>query len=327
MNSSVDVSVAICTWNRAKLLDRTLVRMRELRIPDGLAWELLVVNNNGTDDTDAVALRHTGRLPVRLLQEPRQGHSHARNCAIEAARGRLILWTDDDVLVDPHWLSEYVKAAEAFPDAGFFGGTVDPWFETEPPAWVRNNLGRLESPFALRRFGPEVRPLAPGEMVFGASMAFRTPLLKENRFNTALGRVGTGMLSGDETELTGRLTAQGHHGIWVGTARVEHFIPAERMTTGYIGKFYRGIGRTSQRVSPYDGSGAQLFGAPRWLWRRYAAERLRAWRLAFRKNDAWLAAHIRAATTRGIIEELATTARSDRGEKTGREDKLGNGSL
>ena len=46
----VSVSVVICTWNRAGLLDQTLARMRELHVPAGLAWELLVVNNNCTDD-------------------------------------------------------------------------------------------------------------------------------------------------------------------------------------------------------------------------------------------------------------------------------------
>ena len=63
---AVDVSVAICTWNRAKLLDQTLTQMRQLRIPAGLTWELLVVNNNSTDDTDAVASRHASSLPLRL---------------------------------------------------------------------------------------------------------------------------------------------------------------------------------------------------------------------------------------------------------------------
>ena len=51
------VTVALCTWNRDKLLDKTLAGMNELRIPDGVTWEILVVNNNCTDDTDAVIER------------------------------------------------------------------------------------------------------------------------------------------------------------------------------------------------------------------------------------------------------------------------------
>src|ERR1700738_3055719 len=95
------VSVAICTWNRARLLGQTLESFVRLRIPEGVSWELLVVNNNCTDDTDAVIERHAGSLPIRRLYEPTPGKSYAHNLAIAEAQGDLVLWTDDDVIVDP----------------------------------------------------------------------------------------------------------------------------------------------------------------------------------------------------------------------------------
>jgi glycosyltransferase involved in cell wall biosynthesis len=299
-----NITVAICTWNRAKLLDRTLARMRDLKIPSGLTWELLVVNNNGTDDTDAVVKSHESALPLRLLHEPKQGHSNARNCAVENTRGELLIWTDDDVLVDPEWLAEYAAAADRFPEAGYFGGTVDPWFEVAPPAWVKRNLPALEGPFALRSFGPEVRPLKDGERVFGASMAFRTALLREHQFNPALGRNGTGMLSGDETDLVDRLVAQGRFGVWVGTARVQHFVPADRMTREYLWSFFHGLGRSDQRRKPYDAAVPMLFGVPRWLVKRYLADRFREALLAPGRGPRWLAAFMRAAVSRGVIDEF-----------------------
>src|SRR4051794_35896246 len=103
----MNVTVAICTWNRAGLLDQTLSEMGRLRIPSGLEWELIVVNNNCTDPTDEVIARHTGRLPIRRVSEPRPGQSNARNAAVRVARGDYIVWTDDDVLVDPLWLAAY----------------------------------------------------------------------------------------------------------------------------------------------------------------------------------------------------------------------------
>ena len=226
------LTVAICTWNRAALLDQTLTGMRELTLPPGVSWELLVVDNNSTDDTKAVVAKHAASLPVVYLFEPKQGHSNARNCAIEAADSDLLIWTDDDVIVDSRWLAEYAAAAERFPDAAFFGGTIDPWFSVPPPPWVVRNLPALHGPFAIRQLGPEVRKLADAELVFGASLAFRTPLLKQHRFNPELGRNGTGMLSGDETDLLARLRLLGHYGVWVGTAKVRHYIPADRITTG-----------------------------------------------------------------------------------------------
>ena len=134
------ITVAICTWNRAELLDRTLSQMHNLRIPPGIEWELLVVNNNCTDDTDAVVARHAQVLPIRRLFEGSQGQSHSRNHALREAFGELIVWTDDDVLVDQDWLAAYVKAARDWPEASYFGGTITPWFAAPPPFWIERNL-------------------------------------------------------------------------------------------------------------------------------------------------------------------------------------------
>ena len=99
------VTIAICTWNRCDLLRQTLERMTGLMQPPGTEWELLVVNNNCTDGTDQVLSGFEGRLPLRRVFESRPGQSNARNAAVGAARGEFILWTDDDVLVDPNWLN------------------------------------------------------------------------------------------------------------------------------------------------------------------------------------------------------------------------------
>ena len=104
------LTVAICTWNRATLLRRTLDSLTAQRNLQGVAWEFLVVNNNCTDDTDAVIAAFDSRLPIRRLHEPVPGLSNARNTAIAAAAGDYIVWTDDDVVVCPEWLSAYVQA-------------------------------------------------------------------------------------------------------------------------------------------------------------------------------------------------------------------------
>jgi glycosyltransferase involved in cell wall biosynthesis len=61
------LTIAICTWNRAKLLELTLTEMRNLQIPSGMDWEVLVVNNNCTDETDEILSRHASHLPLRRL--------------------------------------------------------------------------------------------------------------------------------------------------------------------------------------------------------------------------------------------------------------------
>ena len=81
---------------------------------------------------------------------------------------------DDDVLVDPDWIAEYAKAAADWPEATFFGGTIEPWWSVSPPAWVKKHLHRLDAPFAIRRLGDDTRRIDPGdELPYGASMAMR----------------------------------------------------------------------------------------------------------------------------------------------------------
>jgi glycosyltransferase involved in cell wall biosynthesis len=297
------VTVAICTWNRAALLDRTLTRLRDLRTPPGLAWELLVVDNNCTDATPDVLARHAGRLPIRALREPRQGHSHARNRAVGEARGDLLLWTDDDVLAHPDWLAEHATAAERFPDAHFFGGPVRPWFEAPPPRWVERSLAKLGYCWALIDHGPEVRPLSDGEYGYGANLGFRTDELRKYPFDPGYGRVGQQLSSGDETRVIDRVRADGGTGVWVGTAAVDHFLPADRMTPRYVSEVTYWAGYHGFAPFAADRS-ARLCGAPRWLWKRYLVAAAKARFLAPLRNEAWVDALLTAAKCRGLIQRF-----------------------
>jgi glycosyltransferase involved in cell wall biosynthesis len=82
----MDVSTPIATWNRAKSLDRTLRQLCRLRVRDGVTWELLVAQNDCTDETPAVIESYTDRLPTVGLVEPALGISNARNSARRAAQ-------------------------------------------------------------------------------------------------------------------------------------------------------------------------------------------------------------------------------------------------
>ena len=104
------VTVAICTWNRCELLRQALEQLTKISVPSHVTWELLIINNNSVDRTDSVIDSFRSQLPLRRLFEPNHGLSHARNLAVSEARGDYILWTDDDTLVDPNWIKEYVEA-------------------------------------------------------------------------------------------------------------------------------------------------------------------------------------------------------------------------
>jgi glycosyltransferase involved in cell wall biosynthesis len=303
------LTVAVCTWNRAKLLDQTLERMRHLRVPPGVEWELLVVNNNCTDDTDAVIARHAGHLPLRRLLETKQGHSNARNCAIDHARGDLLIWTDDDVRVDPDWLEAYAAAAGRWPDAAYFGGRIRPWYEVEPPDWIRANASLLEGFLVTRDLGDTERPFEGGEHPFGANMAFRTHVLRRFRFDPQLGKVRDLNTIADETELLRRIGEGGMYGVWVPSAGLDHFFPRERMNREYFERYFFAGGITELRLHVVkDGysppPGPYLFGLPRWMWRRWTVCLARRSAARLQPGPGWVPAEIEWQKIRGLIHEL-----------------------
>ena len=93
------IDVVICTWNRCRLLAQTLGRLQDLEVPHDVDWQVIVIDNNCTDDTGATLHSFAGRLPLRAIFEPRPGQSHARNRAVAEATGDYLIWTDDDVLM------------------------------------------------------------------------------------------------------------------------------------------------------------------------------------------------------------------------------------
>lgn len=268
-NRPVDITVAICTYNRSRLLQQTLEAMTGLVTAD-IDWELLVVDNNCTDDTASVVDAFVGRLPVRRIVETEPGQCAARNAAIAVAAGQHIIWTDDDVLVDPAWLTAYARAFRDGPEIGVFGGPIEPWFEGDPPHWLVEALPVVYAAFAVQDLGRDVTDLtAPDRLPFGANMAFLTEAQRQVPYDTRIGLRPSSQMRGDESTAIARVLDKGWKGRWVPDARVQHFIPRSRQSIDYLRGYYRGYGEFMATV----GAGAQestLFRRPRWLWRRYA---------------------------------------------------------
>jgi glycosyltransferase involved in cell wall biosynthesis len=248
-------------------------------------------------------------LPLIPLKEARTGLSHARNRAVQAAHGDYLLWIDDDVLVDPDWLSAYVEAIRRWPQAAYFGGAIAPRFGAPPPAWIVRSLDLLEGTFALRDFGPETRRLTPGELPFGANMGFRIDVLRATRFDDRLGRQGKVLLHGDETQLFRALESSGQLGIWVAGACVQHHIPAERLTLAYVWKFFQGSGRTFVRQGD-NPAGSSWAGVPRWAVRQGLVAAGRVVLLAPFRSRLWVAAIRDAAKALGTIQEARAQFRA-----------------
>jgi glycosyltransferase involved in cell wall biosynthesis len=299
----VKLTVVISTWNRAKLLDQTLARMRQLHGPSGDSWELLVVNNNCTDDTDAVIAKHSAHLPLRRLYEPKPGKCNAMNFAVDNATGEFLIATDDDVLVNPDWLVAYRAAFRDHPNAGFYGGPVEPWFESSPPRWLSRNWAGFQDVYAVRQLQGGDRAFNPRENPVGANQAFRTELLRTTRYDPKTGRLGAELRGYEEVVVLERLKSAGFVGRWVPGAIVRHFLPASRLTLNYVWDWYRWDGRMKHQLYGHTADSAPtLFGRPRWIFRKYLEARWHAARESFSRGEKWRTAYIEAARLKGVLD-------------------------
>jgi glycosyltransferase involved in cell wall biosynthesis len=277
------VTVAICTWNRAGVLDQTLHRMRSLRLPPGADWELLVVNNNCSDHTDAVADSHAGHLPVRRLFEPRAGISYARNCAIKHARGDYLLWIDDDAWPDPDWVERMLEAFDTFGADLVIGKVVPEWAAGKPPPWFVHEFNGM---FALLDFGGPPRVLTDARQVgHNVNMGFRRDL--PTRIGGYREDIGVGRGGGaEDIDLCGRAYQRGLTVAYQPLAVVHHVIPAARGTKTFLRKYtWNGAPHHLAMLRDDPAWVPRLLGLPRYFIRRHGSYFLQ-WAAALTQRDA-----------------------------------------
>lgn len=231
----MNISVIICSWNNAKLLHRTLSRLGKVTIPPHILWELILVDNNSTDSTAQVAKEFESKLPLKYFFEARQGLALARNLGIEKSSGELIIFTDDDVLIPPHWIEIYWRAYLKNPER-VYGGAVESEFEGEAPPTILDRY----VPWSVKglNHGSTDRLLKENEQFLAANWSVaRSNLKKVGGFNEKLGLKGDAAISvGEESELQRKLRRAGHPLFYLAEARIQHFVPVYKCSLTHLVK-------------------------------------------------------------------------------------------
>jgi glycosyltransferase involved in cell wall biosynthesis len=219
---NLDISVLIATRNRARSLERTLDGIRR---QDGLSdvkWEVIVVDNGSTDDTSMALARMQQHLPIVALYEPVPGQNRSFNKALEIARGKLLVFTDDDVEPSREWLSRIHTGSQRYSADSIFGGPIIPVYPFELPHWLQtifHEYPACESvAFAKFLLSKDEGPIT--DIPFGPNFAVRARALGHLRFNPALGPGNEGPAMMGETELLMRLCESGERIIYLPTASV-----------------------------------------------------------------------------------------------------------
>lgn len=227
------LSIVISTYNRAHMLDQALKSLAE-QTAQG-QFEIVVVDNNSTDETAVVVQKWIDNSCMRLVRvlEPKQGLSYARNCGIAHAHGEFIAFIDDDVRVTPQWVESVIEILLRMPDIDCLTGPVDPlWESGVAPDWLNNEL--LCS-IGVGNYGDNPKILKGKEYPIGANMIFRRSTFSRiGQFDPRLGRIGINLLSCEEVEFIDRLRRKGGKIFYHPAVRVKHFVQAARTTKQYV---------------------------------------------------------------------------------------------
>ena len=269
-----ELSVIICTYNRADLLNNVLDNLSEQKFEDkAFLWELVLVDNNSLDGTKEVVreLQRNAHFPIRYVFEQRQGKSYALNAGIEAAQSDQLAFTDDDVVIAPDWLAAVRKAFNDYPSFNCFGGKVLPILQTELPEWITDSDEKYKfqgGPLVRHDRGEAIREYDAAMYVpIGANMFIRKTLIKKyGGFSTALGYLGKeALICGEDSEIMFRFKEFGESILYYPEALIFHPTPKERMRKSYFKKWCWGVGRGRARWLKVPPKTIRYGNIPRYL--------------------------------------------------------------
>jgi glycosyltransferase involved in cell wall biosynthesis len=281
------ITVLISTYNRDRLLAETLETLARIGAARGDAVEILVVDNNSTDETRSTVQRIAAgsACPVVYAFETRQGKSFALNRGLALARGEIVALTDDDVIPAEDWLDRIASAFED-PRVDFAFGKVLPRWGAEPPAeLLLPKACAIWGPLALLDYGDECTYYTPERFGYqrlpvGANLAFRTTTLRRiGGWRTDLGKVDNTLISGEDHEIFVRLHRSAPFlGVYDPGLVVRHHVPPDRLTRRYFRRWFFWHGRTMARMaeSAYHRLNLSrvphVLRVPRFLYRQFAEQ-------------------------------------------------------
>lgn len=262
----MDISVIICTYNRSYHLKNVLKSLFEQVVPEGLKWEIVVVDNNSTDDTKNTVKQLTDslNLSIEYLFESREGKSYALNTGIQKAKGQIIAFTDDDVIVDRNWIKTIYHS---FKQNGCDGlcGKIYITLPEKKPHWLTKELwgflGYLDygdKPFFITN-----------EDIFGGNVAYsRKTIERTGLFNVNLGRTGNKLIGKEDVEYGKRVIEQGRKLLYEPALKVFHKIEPWKFKRGYFLKLHYYEGKLSAKQ--YDKSiNRTIFGIPLFIFPQF----------------------------------------------------------
>lgn len=246
MNEPLDFTVVIPTYNSERRLPELLERLKNQIDTDNINWEIIVIDNNSSDNTTQVIKSYqenwTSPYPLKYFFEPKQGAAYARKKGVTEAQGQLIGFLDDDNYPIANWVAVAYNFAQKYPQAGAYGSQIHPDWEVEPPEdfhKIAPFLAIIERGNLPLLYEPQKKLLPPS-----AGLVVRRQVWLENVPDQMIltGRITGNMLTGEDLEMLSYIQKAGWE-IWYNPEmEIYHKIPKNRLQKEYLIPFMRGIG-------------------------------------------------------------------------------------
>ncbi|MBE6211581.1 MAG: glycosyltransferase [Rikenellaceae bacterium] len=298
----MELSIVISTYNNAASLERALKSVA-MQDADKSVWECVVVNNNSTDDTAervaAFAKAHSD-INIKLVDEPQQGLSYARNRGIAESKGQFVAFIDDDETINEGFVSAYI---DLFRNHGAFvgSGALKVCYETARPKWMSYYTEKMiANPLDL---GSEIITITRTITPTGGNMAFNREVFNlYGNFDTNLGRKGGELFGGEENDLFERIRDLGERIFYTPHAIAYHHISDKKLTPEYFDKLSYGVGVSKRMRAEKRDSLEELYSDEK-AKRRYTLLLSIFYILTFRPQKAIWLRRMRNGISKGIFEK------------------------
>lgn len=272
----MNISIIICTCNRSKNLFSTLESLQKTTISEGLNCEVIVVDNNSKDATRRVVEDFVGTTPLRIkyVFEGQPGKSFALNTGIKVAKGKVVAFTDDDIIVDQNWLLAIINATNKYKNYNCFGGRIIPLWQSPPPPWLgickphnalRGTVFERDDGDKDREYGESTISGTP----CGANMFFRREVIDDSgAFRTDLGPVGRVPGASEDTEFCLRMAERGQKFMYIADAIVYHPVEANKISKKSLQRWRYYCARSQVRACGIPNNITCYFNIPRYLMKQ-----------------------------------------------------------
>ncbi|HEX6449007.1 MAG TPA: glycosyltransferase family 2 protein [Trebonia sp.] len=220
------ISVVVATRERPRSLEVCLDSLSRMDYPD---YEIVVVDNAPVTDATASLVDKRAERSLCYVREPRRGLAAAHNCGLERARGTIVAFTDDDVILDRKWLTEISRGFRAAPNVACVTGLIMPAELQTQAQLMLEAHGHFAKGFEQRvvncgthRPADPLFPFTTGKLGSGANMAFHAGRLRElGGFDPATG-TGTTARGGDDLAAFFSVLVAGYSLVYQPTALAWH---------------------------------------------------------------------------------------------------------